>query len=108
MIFYLYFHSLQCTVQLGSGKTTQVPQFILEECSQKNKHCRIVLTQPRRIAATSIAKRIADERNDTVGNSVGYQIRLDSCVSPRTNLIVTTRFLFNPTLSIFHFTKINR
>lgn len=50
------------------------------------------MTQPRRIAATSLAKRISEERGDQHGSSVGHQIRLDSCVGPTTNLVVTTRF----------------
>lgn len=76
---------------LGSGKTTQVPQFILEECTEKEQKCRIILTQPRRIAATSIGKRISEERNEIHGKTVGHQIRLDSCISSTTNLILTTR-----------------
>lgn len=75
----------------GSGKTTQVPQYIMEQYTQANRECRIICTQPRRLAATSIATRISQERNDTLGKSVGYQIRLDSRVTPSTNLIFTTR-----------------
>lgn len=76
---------------LGSGKTTQVPQYILEQCAYTNKPCRIICTQPRRLAATSIATRISEERNDSLGKSVGYQIRLDSRITSTTNLILTTR-----------------
>lgn len=85
---------MQCTVDncLGSGKTTQVPQFIMEDSTEKNQNCRIILTQPRRIAATSVAKRISDERNEIHGNSVGHQIRMDSCVGATSNLILTTRY----------------
>lgn len=75
---------------LGSGKTTQVPQYILEKYAQYQTNCRIICTQPRRLAATSIAERVSQERNDQLGNSVGYQIRLDSRVGPNTNLIFTT------------------
>lgn len=76
--------------ETGSGKTTQVPQYIMEEFAEQGKPCRIICTQPRRLAATSIADRVSQERNDKLGRSVGYQIRLDSKVSADTNLIFTT------------------
>lgn len=52
--------------------------------------CRIICTQPRRLAATSIAHRVSTERGEQMGHTVGYQIRLDSCISPQTSLIYTT------------------
>ncbi len=58
----------------GCGKTTQVPQFILDDCYRTNTPCNIVVTQPRRIAAISIAKRVCQERNWTIGTVVGYQV----------------------------------
>ena len=69
--------------ETGCGKTTQVPQFILDSHLQlgKGSKCRIVCTQPRRISAISIAERVAEERGERVGgssSSVGYQIRLES------------------------------
>lgn len=76
---------------IGSGKTTQIPQFIMEECTFFDQKCRILATQPRRLAATSIAKRISQERGEIIGRSVGYQIRMDACLTPTTNLILTTR-----------------
>lgn len=91
MFTFIRFHLILSMYCLGSGKTTQVPQYIMEGCLEKNQKCRIILTQPRRLAAVSIAKRISIERNDTHGQSVGHQIRLDSCVSSNTNLILTTR-----------------
>lgn len=72
------------------GKTTQVPQYIMEHCTAANERCRIICTQPRRLNTVSIAKRVSMERNDILGRSVGYQIRLDSRLSPHTNLIYTT------------------
>ncbi|XP_055309912.1 3'-5' RNA helicase YTHDC2-like [Sitodiplosis mosellana] len=81
--------------ETGSGKTTQVPQFILDDSAEKNKGCRIMLTQPRRMAAVSVAKRISDERKELHGCTVGHQIRLDSCIQPTTNLIVTTSYFNN-------------
>jgi HrpA-like RNA helicase len=74
----------------GSGKTTQVPQYILENASAMNKPCRIVVCQPRRISAISVAERVAFERNEGIGTTVGYQIRLESRLSPNSNLIYCT------------------
>lgn len=62
----------------------------MEEATQNGTPCRILLTQPRRIAATSVAKRISAERGEQHGNSVGHQIRLEKCRKTTTNLIVTT------------------
>ncbi|XP_031621924.1 DExH-box ATP-dependent RNA helicase DExH1-like [Contarinia nasturtii] len=76
--------------QTGSGKTTQIPQYIMEDSLLRQQNCRIYCTQPRRLAATSIAKRVALERGEDIGHSIGYQIRMESCISPITNLIYTT------------------
>eukprot|EP00744_Colponema_vietnamica_P008583 GILI01012234.1.p1 GENE.GILI01012234.1~~GILI01012234.1.p1 ORF type:complete len:1069 (+),score=227.39 GILI01012234.1:640-3846(+) len=64
----------------GCGKTTQIPQYIMDHETQKGTggDCNIVVTQPRRISATSISQRIADERLEIIGDNVGYTIRLDS------------------------------
>jgi HrpA-like RNA helicase len=64
----------------GSGKTTQVPQIIFENAIQAGHGgtCNIICTQPRRIAATSVAQRVADERNEPFRETVGYQVRFDS------------------------------
>jgi HrpA-like RNA helicase len=56
----------------------QVPQFILEHCLSAAKPCRIICTQPRRISAVSVSERVAAERDEKIGQSVGYQIRLES------------------------------
>lgn len=76
----------------GCGKTTQVPQFILDQHLQsRDLHlCNIVCTQPRRISAIAVAQRVADERAEKLGNSVGYQIRLESVQSPATRLLFCT------------------
>ena len=78
----------------GSGKTTQVPQYILDEYAKDQRYCHIIVTQPRRIAAMSISKRVCQERGWTQGSLVGYQIGRDKCVSEDTRLsYVTTEVL---------------
>ncbi|KAG0633230.1 P-loop containing nucleoside triphosphate hydrolase protein [Tuber brumale] len=64
----------------GSGKTTQVPQILLEEAIKNGTgaNCNIICTQPRRIAATSVAARVAVERNEPLQKSIGYQVRFDA------------------------------
>uniref|UniRef100_A0A7N4UX74 ATP-dependent RNA helicase A n=1 Tax=Sarcophilus harrisii TaxID=9305 RepID=A0A7N4UX74_SARHA len=68
----------------GCGKTTQVPQYILDECIQNNRaaECNIVVTQPRRISAVSVAERVSYERGEEPGKSCGYSVRFES-VLPR-------------------------
>lgn len=65
--------------ETGCGKTTQVPQFILDDYISKNKGslCKIVCTQPRRISAISVSERVASERDEPIGENIGYQIRLE-------------------------------
>lgn len=82
------------SAETGSGKTTQVPQYILEEYRQRNECCKIVCTQPRRLAAISVAMRVAQERNEKFPHTVGYQIRLESKVNYLSNLIYTTTGYF--------------
>lgn len=62
------------------GKTTQIPQFILDDSlsGPPEKVANIICTQPRRISAISVAERVAKERTERVGLTVGYQIRLES------------------------------
>nr|CDS28940.1 hypothetical protein HmN_000211900 [Hymenolepis microstoma] len=66
--------------ETGSGKTTQLPQYLLEHAVLRdNGSCtRIVVTQPRRISAISVSERVASERGESLGMDIGYQIRLDS------------------------------
>ncbi len=51
---------------------------ILDEHHAQNKPCRIFCTQPRRLSALSVAERVAAERGEKIGQTVGYQIRLES------------------------------
>ncbi|KAH7104403.1 P-loop containing nucleoside triphosphate hydrolase protein [Auriculariales sp. MPI-PUGE-AT-0066] len=69
-----------CMAATGSGKTTQIPQLILDDWIAKGEgaKCNILCTQPRRLAAISVANRVADERGETCGQTVGYQVRFDN------------------------------
>ncbi|OXB53101.1 hypothetical protein ASZ78_012810, partial [Callipepla squamata] len=64
--------------ETGSGKTTQIPQFLFDDCYKNGIPCRIFCTQPRHLAVTAVAERVAAERRQQVGQTVGYQIRLQS------------------------------
>lgn len=76
----------------GCGKTTQVPQFILDDMisASKGSEANIICTQPRRIAAVTVAERVAFERSEGIGETVGYQIRLNSRCSSETRLMYCT------------------
>lgn len=75
----------------GCGKTTQVPQYILDSYMEQRQYCNIIVTQPRRLAAMSVARRVCDERNWKLGTFCGYQIGLDrSCVGEDTLITYVT------------------
>jgi len=73
--------------ETGSGKSTQIPKMILEALGNK---VMVACTQPRRIAAVSIATRIAEECGIEVGMTVGYKIRFDDQTAPGTKVIICT------------------
>lgn len=68
----------------GCGKTTKIPRLLLK------KYKNIVCTQPRRIAAISVAKRVADDLNTKIGDIVGYAVRFEDCTSNNTRLRFVT------------------
>lgn len=78
--------------ETGCGKTTQVPQLLLDECIRRGEGgtTRIICTQPRRLAAIGVAQRVADERGETVGETVGYHIRMETKYSSATRLLFVT------------------
>ena len=88
----------------GCGKSTQVPQFILDSPSF-GPSANIIVTQPRRISAISLAERVASERVESVGATVGYNVRLESASSASTRLLFVTtgvllrRLIGDPTLA---------
>jgi ATP-dependent helicase HrpB len=73
----------------GSGKSTRAPQFALEQAAG-----RVLVLEPRRISARSLAARVASERKSPLGTDVGYQVRFDSRCGPRTRLVFQTYGIF--------------
>ncbi|CAH1163774.1 unnamed protein product [Phaedon cochleariae] len=68
--------------ETGSGKTTQLTQYLHED--GYSKYGMIGCTQPRRVAAMSVAKRVSDEMGTKLGDEVGYAIRFEDCTSENT------------------------
>lgn len=90
--------------ETGSGKTTQLPQY-LHEAGFTANGMKIGCTQPRRVAAMSVAARVAEEMGTKVGYEVGYSIRFEDCTSDKTVLKYMTdgmllrEFLTEPDLA---------
>ena len=75
------------SAETGSGKTTQVPKFLLNYLKFEGK---IVCTQPRKLAVSNTAERVAAELDVKLGQEVGYQFRLERRISNKTKLIFMT------------------
>ncbi|KAG8832651.1 DEAH-box ATP-dependent RNA helicase prp43 [Serendipita sp. 399] len=73
--------------ETGSGKTTQIPQFVAYSDLPHLKGKMIACTQPRRVAAMSVAKRVADEMDVELGKEVGYSIRFEDMTEPGTTFL---------------------
>lgn len=71
--------------ETGSGKTTQIPQLLLQAGLAGTSGC-IGVTQPRRVAAVSIARRVAQEQGVEPGRLVGYCVRFENVTSPQTRI----------------------
>ncbi len=95
-----------CKGETGSGKTTQFPQYLRDAFDPPGL---IGVTQPRRVAAVSVATRVAQERRGPLGEEVGYQIRFEDRTGPRTRIKFMTdgclvrECLEDPTLRRYSF-----
>ncbi|EOY21156.1 hypothetical protein QUC31_007207 [Theobroma cacao] len=78
--------------ETGCGKTTQLPQYILESEIEaaRGASCSIICTQPRRISAMAVSERVAAERGEKLGESVGYKVRLEGMKGRDTRLLFCT------------------
>ncbi|CBI15151.3 unnamed protein product, partial [Vitis vinifera] len=91
--------------ETGSGKTTQIPQYLHE--SGYTKRGKVGCTQPRRVAAMSVAARVSQEMGVKLGHEVGYSIRFEDCTSEKTVLKYMTdgmllrEFLGEPDLASY-------
>lgn len=86
--------------ETGSGKTTQIPQFLVDAGLVASGLTSVACTQPRRVAATSIAARVADEMDVKLGEEVGYTIRFEDVSSKNTVLkFVTDGMLLREAMS---------
>jgi pre-mRNA-splicing factor ATP-dependent RNA helicase DHX15/PRP43 len=88
--FYDIFTKHQIVViegETGTGKTTQIPQFVVYSDMPQTENKIVACTQPRRVAATSVAERVAEEMDVQLGKQVGYSIRFEDMTEPGTTFL---------------------
>jgi len=111
MHYVFVFQVLIIEGETGSGKTTQIPQYLYESGFADDGKI-IGCTQPRRVAAMSVAARVAHEMAVKLGNEVGYAIRFEDCTSQRTRIKYMTdgtlhrEFLSEPDLASYRYMRI--
>lgn len=94
--------SVVVTAAPGAGKTTRIPPALIEISKKK-----VLVLEPRRIAAIAAAYRVAEENNQTIGQAIGYEVRFDRKICAQTKLIfvtealLTRKILSDPSLSEF-------
>jgi ATP-dependent RNA helicase DHX8/PRP22 len=85
---------LLVVAETGSGKSTQIPAYLDESgdfSRRKGDHARsICVTQPRRVAAMTVARRVAEERGCAIATAVGYRVRFDDSTTPNTRILYAT------------------
>lgn len=90
--------------ETGSGKTTQLPQILMEELAKvqynklhhkkQSRYCQIICTQPKVVSARSVSARVCEERGSTLGGRVGYQVRFEKIHDNTTELLFCTVGIF--------------
>lgn len=76
--------------ETGSGKSTQIPQYLVLDGGWAGNDFQVVITQPRRVAAQELAKRVAQEVGSPLGQDVGYKVRFDGAMGPLTKVVYCT------------------
>ncbi|KAH8620577.1 DEAD DEAH box helicase Helicase conserved C terminal domain [Trypanosoma vivax] len=79
-------HAVVIVGETGSGKTTQIPQYVWDDIISKGRRGIVGCTQPRRVAAVSIAKHVAHQRGCRVGDEVAYAVRFDDTCTSKTKI----------------------